>query len=169
MRKCVVEIARTTNGYLVRVEGHATLKQSPALSGFVMQTLADCPQVSIAIDVRPCLYMDSTFLGCLLTSQRRTVAKSGSQFAIVVDDDARQRLLSKTRLDSVLRLVSSAPDPVGDFVALTAQQPAQDEFGQHIVDSHLALAELPGTHSHVFRDIADQLTRELQARRPGCI
>jgi anti-anti-sigma factor len=168
MRKCVVEIARTAKGYLVRVEGHATLKQSPALSGFVAQALAECPQIAIAIDVRSCLYMDSTFLGCLLTSQR-TVIKSGAQFAIIVDDDARQRLLAKTRLDSVLRLAPSAPDSISDFVTLTAQQPAEIEFGQHIVDSHLALAELPGTHSHLFRDIADQLTRELHARRPGCI
>jgi hypothetical protein len=166
MRKCDLLVARTADGYLIRIEGHATLRYSPALSAFATQALTACASTAIAVDLRACQFLDSTFLGCLLTLQRRVVA-APAEFAVVVDDWSR-KLLSASRLDSVLKLKTEAPPAVSEFVTLTTSSPDTEEFGRHVAASHHALAELPGDHSRLYRDIADRIARELQDR-PGCI
>ena len=94
MPACVLQVARTATGYLVRVEGRATAVDSLALRRFVVDSFKESPQEAVALDLRPCAYVDSTFLGCLLTLHRNGLAPAGRRFSIVADEPTRKRLLA---------------------------------------------------------------------------
>lgn len=161
MRKGSVQVASTDAGYLIRVEGHCTLQQSPALQAFVTQALQDSP-LTIAVDLCCCDYMDSTSLGCLLTVHRRAQASPPSRVVVVADLPARKRLLSSMRLDRILTLTDFSPATVSPFVRLHVPQLNKLDLGRHVARSHEALAGVAGDHAQVFRQIAEQLNRELK-------
>jgi anti-anti-sigma regulatory factor len=168
MRSCELAVAQTADGYLVRIEGHATLQYSPSFSAFAVQAFEASPPSSITVDLRSCQYLDSTFLGCLVRLHRRAAGAPPASLSVIVDDSGRRRLLAPTRLDAVLRLTDVAPEVLGSFVPIRRGQLSETQFGRHVAESHEALAELPCDHARLFRDIADRLARELQ-NRPSCI
>src|SRR5262249_2450828 len=65
----VLKAGRTATGYLIRVEGHGTLRESDALQRFVRERLGDAD--TLAVDLADCVCLDSTFLGCLLGLHKR--------------------------------------------------------------------------------------------------
>jgi anti-anti-sigma factor len=172
MQSSNMEVARSAAGYLIRVSGQGTSRESPALAAFVTQYLEAAPQASVVLDLSVCEYLDSTFLGCLLMLHRRCAAKSDARFVVAAEREARRKLLAATHLDVVLQISDSAPAAVGGFVRLHPQALDAREFGRHVMESHRALSQLPGEHAGVFREIADRLAQELEdaqrfAHRPG--
>jgi hypothetical protein len=175
-----VKVGRTADGYCVRVEGRGTMKESPAVMEFAAGTLAR--GAGVVVDLTECDYLDSTFLGCLLTLYKRgsaagapkgppsgLAAKSpegsrpagGVGFAIAAPADRRRRLLGPTRLDAVLRSVDAPPAVVGDWVPLAATHPNAAELTRHVMDCHRRLAEIDGPNQAAFQRIADQMARDL--------
>ena len=76
---CVLKVCRTAEGLLIRVEGLATMKQSPALRQFTDQSLDKNPAHGILLDLAACDYLDSTFLGCIVGLHRRCGPPHASQ------------------------------------------------------------------------------------------
>jgi anti-anti-sigma factor len=152
---------------LIRVEGRGTMKVSPAVREFAEQALAAensaPPELPvIGFDLSACEYMDSTFLGCLVCLHRETM-KRGSRLVIHADDEARQRLLGATHLETVLHCVSAEPEPTTDWVELTTATLDRQQFGWHIMECHRVLAELNCPQAAAFRAVADNLEQELGA------
>ena len=67
---------------------------------------------SVTLDLSPCEYLDSTFLGCLLTLHKRSVEVADTRFLVVADEGTRQRLLNPTRLDAVLQFAADHPNVI---------------------------------------------------------
>jgi anti-anti-sigma factor len=162
-----LQVARTATGYLVRVEGRATAIDGAALRTFVTDSFKESPQEAVALDLRQCAYVDSTFLGCLVALHRHGFATAGPRFSIVADEPTRKRLLSATRLDHVLSLIDVEPPAIGGFIMLNTPRLDPAEFGRQVMESHRVLAEIPGDQARTFREVADQLARELEDRH-GC-
>ena len=59
-----LQVGRTADGFLIRIQGRGTLQASPALEQFVHGSLQ--ANQRIVVDLSNCDYLDSTFLGCLL-------------------------------------------------------------------------------------------------------
>lgn len=159
--KCDLLAGRTDEGYVVRVQGRGTSAHSPALADFVLECFERDPRESVTVDLLGCEYLDSTFLGCLLKLQR---AGTSTRFQVVADDVVRQRLLAATQLDSYLTLVSDAPATASTFLRINPKHHSERELGQHIMEAHEALAEVPSDVASKFRQIAAQLKRELVER-----
>lgn len=157
--RCDLCVARTADGYLVRVQGKGTMAHSPALAEFVKGCLDEDEQSRVAVDLHACEYLDSTFLGCLLKLQR---AGTAERFQVVADDSTRKRLLTNTSLDKYLTLVADAPTTSGQFLRIGERELSSQQMGRHMMETHRALGELPSGSASAFKRIAAQLEKELE-------
>ncbi len=86
---CQIGIYRTLTGYLFRITGRGTLRESPAFRDFVCGAIEDGAQV--VLDLSACEHLDSTFLGCLVMIHQRGESDGGS-FALFADRAIRENL-----------------------------------------------------------------------------
>jgi anti-anti-sigma factor len=156
---CDLCVARTDKGFVVRVQGRGTSTHSPALASFVSGCFEQDSDACVVVDLLGCEYLDSTFLGCLLNLQR---AGTETRFQVVADDAVQKRLLAATRLDAYLTLVPEAPKSASTFLKIDANPLSQRELGQHMMEAHQALADVPSDVASAFRQIAAQLKVELE-------
>jgi anti-anti-sigma regulatory factor len=161
---CDLYVAPAHNGFVIRVQGRGTSAHSPALANFVRGCFEQDSQACVAIDLLGCQYLDSTFLGCLLNLQRDGTER---RFQVVADNSVRKKLLAATNLDGYLNLVPVPPKSVGKFTRIDACSVSQSELGQHIMDAHQALAQVPSEFASTFRRIASQLKDELERQDRG--
>ncbi len=164
---CAMHAARTTDGYVLLLSGRCTMKQSPILQEFARETLEEeaphpgvLPHLLLAVD--ECEYMDSTFLGCVLSLQKRFTGKG--QFGIVASAVTRQRLFAACHLDRVLNLVGEMPPLASEPRPLAPQALSAEDHAQHVMECHRLLADLGGPSAAAFKSIADALQLELEKR-----
>jgi hypothetical protein len=84
------------------------------------------------------------------------------RFGVLADDTARQRLLSKCRLDRALGFVTASPTCTGNPVPLPVTELERHALGAHLLETHQRLSELDGPAAETFRRIVEQLQREAQ-------
>ena len=167
----LLKVAKTPTGYCLRVEGRGTMKESGSAAEFVTRSLEASPAPTIAVDLSACDYLDSTFLGCLVDMQRRVMKAparpgvAGPRFIVSAPAEKVKKLLGPTKLDAVIKTTPQPPQVVGEYVELSAADPASPEVIRHVMDCHRRLAELGGPQQAAFAAIADNLERELQARQ----
>lgn len=156
---CALAIHRTDSGYLFRIDGRGTMRESVAVRDFVCGALEKSD--SVVVDLNDCDYLDSTFLGCLLVMHQRS-SSCAAKLSIFATDSARQRLLATLRLDRVLSFAEELPECVGAAATLEVSEVGQPEFASHLIETHRKLAELGGPAANTFHAIADDLAREEQ-------
>ncbi|CAN5744432.1 hypothetical protein BH23PLA1_BH23PLA1_40000 [soil metagenome] len=157
---------RTSDGFLVRIEGQGTLRESPALRAFALQALEQ-DAGNLVIDLSRCEYLDSTLLGCLVLLHKRYGIGSPPRFCIAAPEPLIHRLLGPNRLDTLLQSIEQAPGFVGEAVLLSSPAIEANDLGQHVMECHRLLAELGGPRQEAFARIADHLARELATPRPS--
>lgn len=153
-------VCHTRDGFLVRVLGRGTMKESPAVREFAEQGLAKNPPAEIGVDLAACEYLDSTFLGCLVGLQR-CCTKHGTRLRVYADSSRCQQLLGPTHLEKVLCCCATAPQPVSGWVPLTLPALDRQEFGYHVLECHRRLAELDCPQAAAFQAVCDQLAEDL--------
>jgi anti-anti-sigma regulatory factor len=163
----MLRVGRTASGFLVQVEGRGTVSESPALQEFAVQSL-DGPSgpSTVVVDLSHCDYLDSTFLGCLVSLHRKYNRTSPHRFQVAASRDQRQKLLAPTQLIHVLDLTEVCPEPISDVLEVSRPSLPGADLGRHVMECHARLAELGGSRAAAFRSIADQLAREL-GEAPG--
>jgi anti-anti-sigma regulatory factor len=159
-----IRVAHTTAGFLVRVEGWGTMRESPTLQGFASECLEREASL-LVVDLSPCDHLDSTFLGCLVGLHRRFGGGDPPRFVVAASPPQRQRLLAPLQLHRVLTLIDEAPQ-AGQWLTLYPfdESSARNDLrqaGQHILECHRRLAELGGVNEAVFGPIVEQLASEL--------
>jgi anti-anti-sigma factor len=162
-----IKACRTAIGYMIRVEGRGTLRESPAVREFAGRCLDQQRALTLLFDLSPCEYLDSTFLGCLVGVHRRVQDEPQLEMSVCADTDTLRRLLGATRLDKLFHCIESAPEPAGPWVPLSAPELQKHEFGQHVLECHQRLSELECPSAAAFKTVADQLARELAQSQPG--
>jgi len=162
----VLKVAKTPTGYCLRVEGRGSLKESRSAAEFVLQSLAANPPPTVCVDLSACDHLDSTFLGCLVEMQRRVAkAPAGPRFFVSAPAEKVKKLLSPTKLDVVLKTTAEPPQLSGDWVELSAADPASPDVVRHVMECHRRLAELGGPQHAAFAAIADNIERELHSKQ----
>lgn len=156
----VLKVARTRAGYLLRVEGKGTLRESPAVSQFAERVLND-PENSLAFDLSSCEYLDSTFQGCLVVLHKRFDSGPSPRVLIAAPPQTCARLLHREHLDSIFSLTDASPEAVGEDLTLPTLALDSVELAQHVMECHRRLAEVDGPSRQAFAEVADQFAREL--------
>lgn len=155
---CTLTIRRTASGYVFRVAGRGTMRESPTLRDFVCGAMED--GADVVVDLAGCEYLDSTFLGCLVLLHKRGQTCDGS-FAVLAEDCVRKKLLATVGLDHVLEFAEQSPQCMGTPVTLPLTDLERREFHAHLLETHRKLAELGGPTAGTFRRIADQMAKEV--------
>ncbi|HEY0715783.1 MAG TPA: STAS domain-containing protein [Polyangia bacterium] len=159
-----ISVARYDRGVCIRVEGAGTVAESPVMHAFAERVLAN-GRGNVIIDLGACNYLDSTFLGGLVSLFKREAA-NGGRFAIYAPAPARQSLFSTSRLDRVFPFVDELPAVGGECLPLEAHiATSRDDLGQYVVECHRRLAELGGPEAETFGRVADAIANEITTRR----
>lgn len=160
-----ISVARFDRGVCIRVEGVGTVAESPVMHAFAERMLAE-PLGSVIIDLGGCTYVDSTFLGGLVSLYKRHVSEPG-RFAIFTTSPARQMLFGTSRLDRVLPFVEELPVMGNECLPLEAHilTASRDDLGHYVVECHRRLAEMGGPDAESFGRVADAIADEITARR----
>ncbi len=153
---------RTRTGYLIRVEGHGTMRESHAVHRFIAGALTD-DAMTLSIDLNDAQFLDSTFLGCLVGLQKQWGPQKPGCFRIVATAEKVKALLLPCRIHTVFTITNDADEVLGECVAITSGVMEPKDLGRHIMECHRQLAEIDGPDQDAFRRIADQLARELNA------
>lgn len=155
-----LSVGQTRNGILIRIDGRGTARESPTFERLVTDALQqDCD--AIGVDLTDCEYLDSTFMGCLVTLHRKSRDVPGDPFVIVAAPATRTRLFHTVRLDKVLHFVDRGEPLIDGAVDIDVSEAGRSEFGRHVAQSHRALATLGGNEAAKFGQIADHIEREL--------
>lgn len=159
-----IKTALTEDGFLVRVEGWGTMRESPVFHEAAVSCLGR-QAGTLVIDLSECQYLDSTFLGCLVDLHKRFGRTAPGCLLVVADQAQQQRLLAPLQLHRVLPLADSAPAPISEWVTLCSEALAQRDLAQHILQCHGRLVELGGDNAAVFGPIVQRLARELNEQQ----
>lgn len=159
-----ITVARFSSGVTIRVDGPGTIGESQLLHAFALEVLRGEEGERVIIDLADCAYLDSTFLGGLISLFRR---HSGGRFAVYAPEARRRALFGQSRLDTVLPFVEELPAAAGDRLRLEAPSTlgASDDLARHVIDCHRRLAELGGADAPELARVADAIAAELDADR----
>lgn len=159
-----LSVGRGAGGYVVRVCGRGTMRESRTLHDYLACVLGQ-PDSRVTIDLAECDYLDSTFLGCLVSWRKQHGASA--RFFLAAPPAKVQSLLMPLRLHLVLPSVDAAPPVEGSFVAIPTVAHDSCDLGRHVMECHRRLAELGGPQQEAFTRIADGLERDLDRSRSG--
>jgi anti-anti-sigma regulatory factor len=160
-----LSVGRFAEGVTVQVHGAGTMSESPVVHAFAEEVLKEGGQ-RVIVNLAECTYLDSTFLGGLVSLLKRHGADT-TRFAIYAPPPKRQLLFGVSRLDRLLPFVDQIPPLEAQRLPLEARSElSRDELGRYIVECHRRLAELGGEDAQDFGQVADALAGELGSRRP---
>lgn len=161
---CRIEIAPTAAGFVVRVAGRGTARESRVVRDAATRALQSTPPAEVAISLLDCEYLDSTFLGCLLQMHRIAAAAAGAQFYVAIPTDRRAKLFGSMRLDRVVRCVEAPPAACGPSLEMRAPpvEGHAEESARHVMECHRQLAALDTPMRAIFARIADEIEHELK-------
>jgi anti-anti-sigma factor len=159
----VLKIAPTETGCCIRVEGQGTIQQSPAARDVAARTFEGDPRASVVFDLSACDYLDSTFLGCLMELYRQFGKGSAPppRYFIAASSDQRKKLFGPTHLDRLISTMEAPPVPRGPWHDVPEEVMEKKDLMRHVMQCHLALAEVEGPMSGAFLKIAQQIESDL--------
>ena len=152
---------RTGDGYVLRVDGRGTLRESPTLREVGASCLDDDSDTRLTVDLSGCDYLDSTFLGCLVALHKHGSRQGRDRFVIAAPSERRRALLSATALDRYFCQRDVAPEALERPLALCPDQLDARSLGLHVLECHRELAKLEGPGYVEFARLSDRLAQEL--------
>lgn len=152
-------VGRTSTGFLIALEGRGTLFQCPVFQELVDRCLGE-KQFKVVVTLSHCEYLDSTFLGCLVSLHRKHNTTGHVRLEIDAPAERRSGLLHHVNLDSYLTFAGTTPDLVGEPVEVEITTPDRHKIGKHVEEAHRHLAGLGGAEAAKFERIAQQMAGE---------
>ncbi len=133
-----------------QVEGRATMTHSLPFRRQGERAL-EHGTTHLRVDLRNCTYMDSTFLGTLLTL-KKAVDRIGAHMTLVAPSTPCVKILHQMGLTDVLPAQSEDVDPQVSWTELPCgiNDPG---FQRTVVQAHEELAALPGPAGEEFKSV----------------
>lgn len=164
----IIKVAAIPNGCCIRVEGRGTMQESQPASDIAVRTLESDPSAMVVYDLSACEYLDSTFLGGLVSLWRRFggVRESGGgecspRYAIFACQQRRQKLFGACGIDRILPALPQPPPIIGQWYVLPAASHDPRELMRHVMQCHRALAQVECPMRAAFAKIADSIEKDL--------
>jgi anti-anti-sigma factor len=147
-----------------RVEGRATMNHSLPLRRCAERLLAAGTN-EVRVDLSDCIYMDSTFLGTLLTIKKGLDRNQG-KLILIAPSTPCCRILQQMGLSDVLPAQS---EPLAGEMAWSELSETADmtSFKRNVVQAHEELANLPGAAGEQFKAVARCLAESSKAEKPS--
>ena len=149
-----------------RATGHVTALICPSLKEAIFERLESAPAVEhVYLDLSSCEYMDSTFLGLIVGTQKRFAKlpadKAGARMIVLIGvNEACQGLL---RTIGVLGMVELTDGPVpfpADLPRLSGEARSSARF---LLDSHEELSQLSAENRSRFAALTSLLKKAVDS------
>jgi anti-anti-sigma factor len=147
-----------------RVEGRGTMNNSLPLRRCAERFLSAGAN-QVRVDLRDCTYMDSTFLGTILTI-KKTLDRSNGQLVLVAPSTACCRILQQMGLSDVLPAQADPPAPGTAWTEVGSEPPDVQSFKRNVAQAHEELANLPGQAGEQFKAVVRCLSEASKADKP---
>ena len=150
-----------------KVEGRGTMHQSSPLRRQA-ETCLSGGTLRIDVDLRDCVYMDSTFLGTLLLMKKQLGERQG-RFSLVAPSQACTKLLRQMGLDDYLGEHADVVSPLTGWVELPTGSNDSQTMRRTVEQAHQELAGLPGKPGAQFEEVLRCMNRSSppDATKPG--
>jgi anti-anti-sigma factor len=145
------------------VEGRGTMTNSLPLRRCAEGLLA-AGVTQVRVDLRACTYMDSTFLGTILTI-KKLLERSQGQLVLITPSLACGRILQQMGLSDVLATQSEPPAEV-PWTELSGEPADLPSFKRNVAQAHEELANLPGAAGEQFKAVSRCLAESNKANKP---
>ena len=132
-----------------RVEGRGTMAQSLPVRRHAERAF-ETGVNRLRFDLRDCTYMDSTFLGTILTL-KKALDRAGGQLVLLTPSTACSRILQQMGLGDVLAVQAEEPDPDAAWAELVCTLDDTGMFRSNVTQAHQELAKLPGQAGEQFK------------------
>lgn len=157
-----LKAGRDQGGFVVIVQGRGTMGESLVVKAFVNGVMDDA-SATLVIDLSNCTYLDSTFLGTLISMHRR-FSKPAERFFLAAPSEKCKAVFRSNRLDTLLKIRPDKPRLTTEPIALPAVDVTARGIGEHVMESHERLVELGGENARAFAAIVQKLRGELKQR-----
>jgi anti-anti-sigma factor len=134
-----------------QVEGRGTMNNSLPLRRCAERFLAE-GVTQVRIDLRECSYMDSTFLGTLLTI-RKNLERVGGQMILIAPSTSCCRILDQMGLSDVLPAQADPLPPDTVWTEVGSEPTDIPSFKRNVTQAHEELANLPGAAGEQFKAV----------------
>lgn len=139
------------NAVTFRVEGRATMTQSLPLRRCAEGLIA-AGVTQVRVDLRDCVYVDSTFVGTLLTL-KKVVERQAGHFGLVMPSVACGKILQQMGLGELMPAEPGEIDPNAQWTDLAATPADPASFRENVTKAHEELANLPGAAGKQFEAV----------------
>jgi len=163
----IVRVCQKEQVITLQVQGWGTMRHSLSVRRLAEQCLAGGLR-KLRVDLRQCTYLDSTFLGTLLTLQRQACRQGERRFVLISPSADCCRLFQQLGiLDVFATEPAQEPDSEEGWVELPCERDDACAFNRNVCQAHEALASLGGKAGQTFGGVSKKLNRELGSD-PGC-
>jgi anti-anti-sigma factor len=159
-----VRVHQHDHTVIFRVEGRVTMPHSVPLRLFAERCLAE-GATQVLVDLRDCSYMDSTFLGTLLTLKKVTDRQARATLLLISPSDGCRRLFAQMGLTGMFLTQVADLDPSADWQELSCNPPDVGTLKQNVTEAHEQLASLPGAAGEQFRTVKRCLAEAAEAEK----
>jgi anti-anti-sigma factor len=136
-----------------QVQGRATMNHSLPMRRCGERAL-EAGVNRICVDLRDCTYMDSTFLGTLLTLKKAVARSCNGELVLMAPSVPCCRILQQMGLLEVLPMEAIEIEPTAAWTELAPENPDAGSFKRNIAQAHEELASLPGPAGEQFKAVA---------------
>src|SRR5262249_11804586 len=147
----IVRVNQQDRTVTFRVEGRGSMTQSLPMRRCAERLIAAGAN-RIRVDLRDCPYMDSTFMGTLLTI-KKTLDRQAGSFSLVMPSAACARIVQQLGLSDVLPAEAVELDPNAQWTDLSSDGTDAASFRQNVTQAHEELARLPGPAGEQFKNV----------------
>ncbi len=148
----------------VRAVGHITARLCPALKEKVCARMSSDPALrAVRVDLSQCEYMDSTFLGLLVTIRKGLRALPGAELTLHAPNETCRDLLKGIGIMQLVKVTDDVPE----FPSLLATTAPSDEIKpEFVLDVHEELMELSEENRRRFATLHAVLKKKIEENPP---
>jgi anti-anti-sigma factor len=161
-----VRVLRLEQTVTFRVEGRGTMTHSLPLRRFAENCLAG-GATTLRVDLRHCTYMDSTFLGTLLTLQGAVNRQPPARLTLISPSPACAKILHQMGLTAIFCTETADERADLPWADLPAAGADVNSVKRNVVEAHEELANLPGSAGEPFRAVVRCMAQSASTEKPA--
>jgi anti-anti-sigma factor len=164
LRVSTLYIGREEDSFFARISGRGDFGLGPALEEQALEAV-EAGATTVVIDFQSCSYLDSTFLGALLSLALRLEQVHGQIILNCVSEWIQERFRTMG-LARFFRVVEQPFTAAGgrediELEPVNVRELSREETARYILRAHERLAEMCPSHQKHFQAVVEGLRREL--------
>jgi len=162
-----LKVGRRNQTVIFKVSGRGTFRNSPSFKTLALASLKEGKAEKIIIDLKDCLYMDSTFMGTLVGINCALLKRSKRRLIIANANDRSKQLLDTLGLSRIIEMRNDL-GPFETKWELIADEPLESmALAQYILTAHDCLEKIDAQNQARFSEVKRLLLESLSRKEPS--